>query len=100
MSIKDLEVSQKPLELQMLRARMIEIEQKLVDGTPGIVEAMVDIHKNLQEHEELIVFLSDDDIANLHKAHEKHKQYQLFQRETKKVGKGGKKLTDNDLANL
>lgn len=100
MSIKDLEVSQSPLELQSLKARMIEIEQKLIDGTPGIVDAMVDVHKNLMDHEELIQFMSDDDIAMLHKAHEKHKQFVLVQKETKKVGKGGKKLSDNDLANL
>lgn len=100
MSIKDLEVSQQPLEIQSLKARMIEVETKLIDGTPGIVDAMVDIHKNLQDHEELILLLDDNDIAMLHKAHEKHKQFVLVQKETKKVGKGGKKLTSDDLANL
>jgi hypothetical protein len=100
MSIKDLEISQQPLEVQILKVRMVEIEQKLLDGTPGIVDAMIDIHKNLQEHEELVLLLTDDDIAMLHKAHEKHKQFALVQKETKKVGKGGKKLSDNDLANL
>ena len=100
MSIRELEVSQKPLEVQQLKARMLEIQQKLIDETPGIVDAMIDIHKNLLQHEELIQFLSDDDIKLIHMAHEKHKQYHLIQKETKKVGKGGKKLTDNDLANL
>jgi hypothetical protein len=101
MSIKELEVGQQPLEVQSLKARMIEIEKKLIDGTPGIVDAMVDIHKNLLDHEELILLLDDNDIAMLHKAHEKHKQFVLVQKEVKAVGKGGKKkLSDNDLANL
>jgi len=100
MSIRELEVSQKPLEVQQLKARMLEIQQKLIDETPGIIDACIDIHRNLQEHEELVNFLSDDDIQILHKAHEKHKQFHLVQKETKKVGKGGKKLTENDLKNL
>lgn len=100
MSIKDLEVSQKPLEVQMLKARMIEIETKLTDGTPGIIDAMIDIHKNLQSHEELVLLLDDDDIKRLHLAHEKHKQVVLVNKEVKKVGKGGKKLSESDLANL
>lgn len=100
MSIRDLEASQQPLEIQKLKARMVEIEQKMIDGTPGIVEAMIDIHRNLQEHEELVLLMNDDDIAILHKAHEKHKQFILVQKETKKVGKGGKKLSNDDLLNL
>jgi hypothetical protein len=80
---------------------MLEIEKKLMDGTPGIVDAMVDVHKNLLEHEELVLLLDDNDIAMLHKAHEKHKQFVLVQKEQKNIGKGGKKkLSDNDLANL
>ena len=100
MSIRELEVSQKPLEVQILKARMLEIETKLKDGTPGIVDAMVDIHKNLQSHEELVLLMTDDDIRLLHLAHEKHKQFVLVNKEVKKVGKGGKKLSDTDLANL
>lgn len=99
MSIKELEVSQKPLEVQNLKARMIEIETKLIDGTPGIVDAMVDIHKNLLQHEELVHFLTDDDIATLHRAHEKHKQFHLVQAEVKKPSTK-KKLSDSDLKNL
>lgn len=98
MSIKELEASQKPLEVQQLQARFREIEAKLLDGTPGIVDAMVDIHKNLLAHEELVLLLDDDDIARLHQAHEKYKQFVLVNKEVKK--KGTKKLTDNDLANL
>lgn len=99
MSIKELEVSQKPLEVQNLKARMIEIETKLIDGTPGIVEAMIDVHKNLQQHEELVLFLGDDDIHTLHMAHEKHKQFRLVQIEVKKPS-SKKKLSDGDLKNL
>lgn len=99
MSIKDLEVSQLPLEVQSLKARMIEIENKLKDGTPGIVDAMIDIHKNVQQHEELIHFLSDDDIAMVHRAHEKHKQIHMIMKEQKKSS-AKKKLSDSDLANL
>lgn len=87
MSIRDLEVSQKPLEVQMLRARMIEIQQKMIDGTPGIVEAMIDIHKNLLQHEELVLLMDDDDIKLLHQAHEKHKQFAMIQKEVKKSKK-------------
>lgn len=100
MSIRELETSQQPIEVQKLKARMVEIEQRMIDGTPGIVDAMIDIHKNLQEHEELVLLMNDDDIALLHKAHEKHKQFILVQKETKKVGKGGKKLSNDDLLNL
>lgn len=100
MSIRELETSQQPMEVQLLKARMKEIEQKLIDGTPGIVDAMIDIHKNLQSHEELVLLMSDEDIQLLHRAHEKHKQFVLVAKEVKKVGKGGKKLTSNDLANL
>lgn len=99
MSIKDLEVSQQPMQVQLLRARMIEIEGKLKDGTPGIMDAMIDVHKNLQDHEELIQFLSDEDIATLHQAFEKYKQVTLVAKEAKKVGKN-KKLTEADLKNL
>lgn len=99
MSIKDLEASQKPLEVQLLKARFQEMAQKLVDGTPGIVDAMIDIHKNLQQHEELILLLDDDDIHTLHQAHEKHKQFAMIQKEVKKTT-GRKKLTNDDLNNL
>lgn len=95
MSIRELEASQQPLQVQQLQARMKEIQQKLIDGTPGIVDAMVDVHKNLQQHEELIHLMSDEDIAILHRAHEKHKQVALIQNEIKKTK--GKKP---DLKNL
>lgn len=87
MSIKDLEVNQAPIELQQLKARMIIVEQGLISDTPGIVNAMIDIHKNLQEHEELVQFLSDEDIHLLHLAHEKHKQVVLIQKQTKAAKK-------------
>jgi hypothetical protein len=99
MSIKELEASQKPIEVQQLQARFKEIEQKLIDGTPGIVDAMIDIHKNLLQHEELVLLLSDEDIAMLHQAHEKHKQFHMINKEVKKVGKT-KKLSADDLLNL
>lgn len=99
MSIRELEASQKPLNIQLLKAKFQEIEQKLKDGTPGIVDAMVEIHKNLQQFEELVLLLSDDDIALLHQAHEKHKQFVLVQKEVKNTTKR-KKLTNDDLNNL
>lgn len=83
MSIKDLEVNQAPIELQQLKARIIQMEQGLISDTPGIVDAMIDIHKNLLQHEELVQFLSDEDIHLLHLAHEKHKQVVLVQKQTK-----------------
>lgn len=100
MSIKDLEVSQKPMELQQLKTRMIEIEQALITNTPGIVDAMIDVHKNLQQHEELVLYLSDDDIATLHKAHEKHKQVVLIQKEVKKASKSASNLKNIKASDL
>lgn len=99
MSIRDLEASQKPLEIQQLKAQFQIIHQKLEDKTPGIVDAMIDIHKNLQLHEELVELISDDDIQELHKAHEKHKQFVLVA-VTEKQAKSKKKLTSDDLSNL
>lgn len=100
MSLLTLETSQKPLELQQLQARFKEVAQKLLDGTPGMIEAMIEIHKNLQEHEALVEFFSDEDIAILHRAFEKYKGVVLVQKEEKKVSGRKKKLSDNDLANL
>lgn len=95
MSIKDLEVGQAPLELQSLKARMIQIENGLVKDTPGIIDAMIDVHKNLLQHEELVQFLSDEDIAILHKAHEKHKQIVLIEKAAK-----SNKVKPKDLKNI
>lgn len=100
MSIRDLEASQHPLETQQLVAQFRIVEQKLKDQTPGIVEAMIDIHKNLLSHEELVAFLTDEDLQMLHKAHEKHKQFVLIQVTTKQTKKAGKKLNNDDLNNL
>lgn len=100
MSIKDLEVSQQPLNIQTLRAKFLEVEQGLLQDTPGLVDAMIFIHKNLLEHEELVLLFDDNDIRTLHLAHEKHKQVHLIQKETKKLGKSRKKLSDTDLNNL
>lgn len=101
MSILDLQAAQQPLEAQQLQAQFKLIYQKLVDGSPGIVEAMIDIHRNLQMHEELVTLLDDNDIQTLHKAHEKHKQFVLVAAQAKSVsGKGKKKLNNDDLNNL
>lgn len=100
MSIKDLEDSQQPLEVQQLKAQFMLVAQKLVDGTPGIVEAMIDIHKNTQLHEELVELFDDEDLAILHKAHEKHKQFVLVQQVAKQTTTRKTKLSSNDLANL
>lgn len=99
MSIRLLETLQKPMEVQMLKARMLEIERKLIDGTPGIVDAMIDVHKMTQQHEELVLLMSDEDIQLLHKAFEKHKGFVLVAKQAKEIKKN-KKLTDKDLANL
>lgn len=95
MSIKDLEASQKPIEVQQLQARFKEIEHRLIDGSPGIVEAMVDIHRITHEHEELVLLFDDDDIAKLHSAHEKHKQFTLFNKELKAQAKNSKASLKN-----
>lgn len=100
MSIKDLEASQHPLEVQQLRARMIQIEEGLLKDTPGIVDAMVDIHKNLLQHEELVQFLDDNDIHNLHLAHEKYKQVVLVQKNIKQQKKVDKNLKNIKVADL
>lgn len=100
MSIRELEVAQKSLEIQNLKARMLEIQQKLIDQTPGIIDAMVDIHKNLMMHEELIILMSDEDIALLHQAHEKHKQFTLVNKEIKKVGRSNSNLKNIKASDL
>lgn len=100
MSIRELELVQQPLEVQNLAAQFKIIEQKLKDGTPGIVDAMIDIHKNTQLHEELVNLLSDEDLQLLHKAHEKHKQFVLVAQQSKAVSGKKKKLTGDDLNNL
>ena len=102
MSILDLQLDQQPPEIQKLQARMQQIENELKDRTPGLAEALVDIHKNLQLHEELTNLLDDTDIARLHKAHEIHKQYKLIVKEEKVAKKAAKskKLTNDDLAGL
>lgn len=101
MSILELQEDQQPPEMQRLIARMHQIQENLTVQTSLLHEALADIHKNLAQHEELTNFLSDDDIAKLHKAFEIHKQFALIQKEEKKVsGKGRKKLSDKDLSNL
>lgn len=100
MSIHDLQVDQQPLNVQQLQVRFNEVVAKLVDKTPGLPEALMDIHKNLQMNEHLVHLLSDDDITILHQGFEKYKQFVLVQKEVKKVGKSGKKLTDADLGKL
>jgi hypothetical protein len=100
MSIRELEVSQKPMHVQVLKARMKEVETALINNQPGIVTAMIDIHKNLQQHEELVHLLNDDDIMLLHQAHEKHKQMHMIVKEEKNQKKAAKKLSNADLSNL
>lgn len=99
MSILDLQLNQHPPEVAVLKERMQEIVNALLGQTPLLPTALVDIHKNLLLHEELVHLLDDDDIMHLHKAHEIHKQYVLVQKEAKKSSKS-KKVTENDLANL
>lgn len=100
MSLLELQADQQPLEVQNLIARMKEIAEKLVTQTPGLPEALAHIHKNLMMHEELVELMDDDEIALLHAAHEKHKQFKLVQNEVKATKKTTKKLTNDDLNNL
>lgn len=99
MSIADLQSAQQPLEVQQLAIQFKLIEQELIKKTPGLPEALVIIHKMLQEHEELSNILDDDDISNLHKAHEAYKQVAMIHKEEKKIKKN-KKVSDQDLLNL
>lgn len=99
MSILDLEIEQQPIEVQQLKSRMYQIQQNLLDNTPGLPEALADIHKNLLQHEELIHLLDDEDIHRIHAGFEKFKQFTLVQKEVKAVKKN-KKLTNEDLSNL
>ena len=100
MSIAELQSQQQPLEVQQLIQQFKIIEQELVKKTPGLPDALVTIHKMLQEHEELTNILGDEDITNLHKAHEAYKQVALLHREEKKIKKSNKKLSDQELSNL
>lgn len=99
MSIAELQSTQQPLEIQQLAQQFKIIEQELIKRTPGLPDALVAIHKMLQQHEELANILDDDDIAKLHKAHEAYKQVALLQREVKSLKKT-KKVSDTDLLNL
>lgn len=99
MSIAELQTAQQPLEVQQVAEQFKLIEQELIKKTPGLPEALVTIHKMLQEHEELTNILGDEDIANLHKAHEAYKQVSLIVREAKSIKKN-KKISDDDLKNL
>ena len=96
MSILDLQIAQQPIEVQALHARMVQIQDQLLEKTPQLPDALVAIHKMLLEHEELVHILDDDDIMNLHKAHEVHKQFAVVNKEVKKTGKT-KKLSSADL---
>lgn len=101
MSIKDLQVDQQPIEVIKLMSTMQEIEQELLIKTPNLPRALIDLHKNLMEHEELVHLMSDEDIAAVHQAHEIHKQITLVMKDEKKAAtRGRKKLTNNDLSNL
>jgi hypothetical protein len=102
MSIADLQTDQQPLEVQQLQAQFNTIAKALVEQTPGLPEALAQLHMHTQMHEELVHLLDDDDIAILHKAFEKFKQFSLVQKEVKaQEGRGRKKkLSENDLANL
>lgn len=101
MSIRELQTNQQPMEVQTLKARFLQIEAELINQTPLLPVALVDIHKNMLQHEELVHLLDDDDIALLHQAHEIHKKFALVAKEVKTVKTGNrKKVSDNDLKNL
>lgn len=101
MSIRDLQIDQQPIEVQILKTRFQQIEKELIETTPLLPVALVDIHKNLLQHEELVHLLDDDDLQILHQAHEKHKHFALIAKEVKVVKAGArKKLTEKDLGNL
>lgn len=100
MSILDLQDEQSPIEIQQLKSRMYQVQQSLLSDTPGLPEALAEIHKNLLQHEELVHLLDDDDIARIHQGFEKFKQFTLVQKEVKANNKPKKKLSNDDLANL
>lgn len=99
MSILDLQTDQQPLEVQALQARMIQIQNELLEKTPQLPDALVTIHKMLIEQEDLVHLLDNEDIKALHKAHEMHKQFAIVNKEVKKVGKN-KKLSQADLDSI
>lgn len=99
MSIKELQLEQQPIEVKQIHARFTQVEQALVTEFPGLPEALADIHKQLQSHEELIHIFSDEDIAVLHQAFEKYKQVSIVTKSIKKSS-SKKKLSNDDLATL
>lgn len=101
MSIKELQTEQQPIEVQQLKALIIQISAELVVQTPGLPNALATIHKMVQEHEELIHILNDEDTKTIHLAFESYKRIKVFADEAKKATKSkSKKLSDNDLSNL
>jgi hypothetical protein len=99
MSIKELQTDQQPIEVQQLQARFMQIENELIVQTPDLPVALAEIHKQLQQQEELVHLLDDEDCQKLHKSFEIFKQFALIQK-TAKTNSKKKKLTENDLMNI
>lgn len=99
MSIKDLQTDQHPIEVQQLQARFLQIEKNLVEMTPELPVALAEIHKQLQQHEELIHLLDDEDLMKLHMGFEKYKQIEVFTKAVKAT-KSKKKLSDKELSDI
>lgn len=97
MSIKELQLEQQPLEVKQLHARFLQLEQELIRQTPELPIALAEIHKQVQQHEELIHLLGDDDLALLHKNFEQFKQVVVFSKASKAATSKRKKLSDKDL---
>ena len=101
MSIADLQSQQNEPVVQQFVEKFMAVKENLEKQTPGLAHAMYEIHKHLLEHEELVHIMGDEDIATLHQAHERHKQFALVEKEVKAVKSTKKKrLSDSDLANL
>lgn len=98
MSILELQLDQQPLEVNQLAARIKEVQANLLQQTPGLSTALADIHRMLQQHEEMIHFLDDEDMKKLHQAHELFKQHHLVQSSIAKTGK--KKIDEKRLMSL
>lgn len=100
MSIKDLQTDQQPIEVKHLQARFIQLEQELIAATPELPNALAEIHKQLQQHEELTHLLDDDDCKNLHQSFELFKQHKMIANVQKEIKKKGKKLSESQLNNI
>lgn len=96
MSLAELQASQQPPHIAKAIEQFQAIQLTLQEQRPGLAMELVELHKNMIEHEEIVHLMGDDEIRTLHLAHESHKQVVAVQ----VTGKATKKALDTKIKNL